>query len=63
MDDTVERGRFANLCCGHAACQREAQDEALRAYRLGYEDRARERDFDPGHALERLTSGEGRADA
>lgn len=59
MDDTVEGRRFANLCCGHAACQREAlqacQDEALRAYRLGYEDRAKERDFDPGHALDRLT--------
>lgn len=25
------------------------------AYRLGYEDRAKERDYDPGHALDLLT--------
>lgn len=27
------------------------------AYRLGYEDRSKERDYDPGHALDLLTSG------
>jgi hypothetical protein len=35
-DPPGSRDRLANLCCGHAACQRETERVATAAYADGY---------------------------